>query len=202
MEARPPGIAPANDLARHANGDIDDDGDDDIVFTRYSPHAPALSMFRNLGGGQFEKEEYGHGRAHHVNLGEFDGVPGLEIVYIQLGNGYPEDPRGEPARLHWAAWDAGKLVDRDNFELPDDSYWMDQGDIDLDGREEVLALHPTGVVRVDFDGPTPTMVELGLPRSILMDADGDGDLDYVRYDEELEQVMILHNDGTGRFNAP
>ncbi|NJK31484.1 MAG: hypothetical protein HC927_03150 [Deltaproteobacteria bacterium] len=200
IEALAPGILTTNVLGRYSNGDFDGDGVIDIVFAGGSPWGPALSLHRNVGGGQFDTKEYGRGETQHVNVGEFDGEPGLEIAYVELGGGFPKR-RGERARLYWAVWADDELSELGSFELPIDSYWMEQGDIDLDGREELLVAHPEGLVRVDFDGPTPTMAELDLIRGILMDADSDGDLDMVRFDYDLDEIIVLTNDGTGSFTA-
>jgi hypothetical protein len=82
------------------------------------------------------------------------------------------------------------------------------GDLNLDGQDEIVIAHLRSTDRIavlagDASGNVGRERRVRLGRGIgslvLADLDGDQDLDLAAANEDLDQLLLLHNQGDGRF---
>jgi hypothetical protein len=76
FSADAPHLMPAPDLYVMAAADLDADGDDELIFSRYDVSAGLLVMSPEAGGGWHELQLPG---LRLVDVGEVDGTPGAEV---------------------------------------------------------------------------------------------------------------------------
>lgn len=182
------------------DADVDGDGDRDVILGRRMPTtvsngaiSPSVLLVRNLGGGTFGSPETiaGTGATYDLEISDFDGDGDLDVFQSNA--------------LPFSATLACTLLINDgagtftSWSQPAMSgYYAAAGDLDGDGLADVVLDDQvwinsggTGFVA----GPMlPTT--LGAP-TVLLDVDGDGDLDLVE-----SAATVLRNTGGGVFSAP
>lgn len=82
------------------------------------------------------------------------------------------------------------------------------GDLDLDGQDEILIAHLRSADRIavvagdasgNFGRERRVRAGRGIGSLALADLDGDQDLDLAVANEDSDQLLVLHNQGDGRF---
>ncbi|MCP4537120.1 MAG: VCBS repeat-containing protein, partial [Chloroflexi bacterium] len=193
-----------------AVGDVDDDGDLDIVAGNYYQNI----LYLNDGNGIFDTaRNFGpnSGLTESVALGDIDGDGDLDIVAGYRRGAYPEvggqnviylnDGLGDFAASRYLGID---LHDTESIAL---------GDIDGDGDLDIVAgnsryhVFPAAqnVIYLNDGTGGLTVRTFGTGDDntysvALGDMDGDGDLDIVA-GNKLQQNAIYLNDGAGNFDS-
>ncbi len=190
-------------------GDIDGDGDQDLILTGYTGSSYISQIYRNDGSGNFA--EINAGSLTGVNyssivLGDIDGDGDLDLILtgytglVHLSKIYRNDGSGSFAEVH-----AGSLTGVSSSSVV-------LGDIDGDGDLDLILTGNTGSERVSkiyINDKSGSFTEInagsltGVSDSsiALGDLDGDGDLDLVLtgYTGSLRITKIYQNDRTGGF---
>lgn len=187
-----------------ATGDVDGDGDVDVARVESEPGTKRgerptwrAVLFRNDGKGGFIPDEpvaVGD-EPHEVAMADIDGDGAPDVVVSDDAGVQILLSRGELSEPGPRLDGAGRL--------------LAVGDIDGDGRADILAreeqvdglvLHRStaggGFERSVLTGPGSTKTEY-VADVVLADLDGDDDLDVAISD--YEEVVVLANDGGGRF---
>ena len=201
-----------------ALGDVDGDGDLDLLCANRSDNFPAdialntVSVRLNDGSGNFmapaTNPEVGVGmNPFSVALGDLDGDGDLDFVTANTnsntvsvrrndgaGNFTPPAPNGEVGVGGSPRSVALGDVDGD-------------GDLDLvtanngNGTVSVLLNNGGGSFSQPATNPNPGVV--GNPYSVALgDVDGDGDLDFVTANPVAKAVSVRLNNGSGNFTPP
>jgi hypothetical protein len=195
-----------------AAGDLDGDGDLDLVFG----NAVSDAVYFNAGGGTFVRgsaipDDFLSGNTRSIAIADLNGDGHLDVVFARFGS-------NQATRVHFnngegapQIFTEGDYVDLGPASLNGDS--LATGDVDNDGDIDVALGIRGGYVQLflndgfgNFDDPI-AVTDSGLPsfgfhaRSVaLADLDRNGSLDLVAA-LELGAVRIYRNDGFGDFTA-
>jgi hypothetical protein len=214
-------LAPAtNRLEDVAAGDIDSDGDTDLVVARFLEQS---FVYRNDGFGRFDLDlgaiPAGEDRTLAVALGDVDGDGDLDAVLgveaLVPGTG------GDRVLINDGT---GNFTDETGLRLPaptESTTDIELADIDGDGDLDLIAATsfdffagelPTRLYRNNGNGvftSVPANIpSIGVSTSQLAvaDVDGDNDLDLVLANTRgnfgsmvSQQTLLFRNDGTGVF---
>ncbi|HMQ32876.1 MAG TPA: VCBS repeat-containing protein, partial [Chloroflexaceae bacterium] len=210
----PPGTIGSGEASHVALGDMDGDGDLDIVTAGTGAFSPTVAernlIYFNGGVGQFPPEDargfsQDAAEVSALALGDLDGDGDLDIVEARLGGQnrvYLNDGAG--------GFDTSLLLGGPDTPTAD----VEVGDLDGDGALDILEVNRFGQSRVylgdgaggfDEAGALPVGAPAGgLARAALGDVDGDGDLDIVAdlqpgADAARPTGAIFLNDGAGGF---
>lgn len=163
-----------NMLCQQSLGDIDKDGDLDIVI---GANIGTIWWFENIDGKQFNKHQIGEDALSDKGgvLADIDGDGYLDQVSGGTWFKNPGSGGGE-----WQRFENGAIY----------AYDMEAADINGDGKLEIVALSQLEGTFVYYPGSNPTKkwkkkkIGEGVPGGIspngIGDLDGDGDLDIVR----------------------
>ncbi|MFQ5503628.1 MAG: FG-GAP repeat domain-containing protein [Planctomycetota bacterium] len=198
-------------------GDVDRDGDNDLVFG--ATFQTQTRLFLNDGKGTFTDVTATHlpasrGQTHHIALLDVDGDGDLDLLLANFSKQnrlFENDGKGRyrdvtatnlPVDADASNWVVGGDVDQDG-DL--DLVWGN-GDLNVfpnKGRQNKLYLG-------DGKGKFSDNTSVGLPKAasnteslVLGDVDQDGDLDLVTANSGVylgEQNKLLLNDGKGKFS--
>ncbi len=185
-------------------GDIDADGDFDVLMTGSGDPSPETNIYKNDGSGHYTLSAslMGVWRSS-VALSDMDNDSDLDLIITGQGGGrfYTNDGTGN------FVWEEFVGI----FELVNGSIGV--SDLDNDGDNDLLLTgEPVGSWSqfminngdLTFTSPTNTPVE-GLRKSALgfIDIEGDGDDDLVITGFNISDVPVTKlytNDGTGQFS--
>ena len=201
-----------------ALGDVDSDGDLDLVLGNYTSYGQQNRLYLNDGTGTFTdataaRMPAARDQTHAVALGDVDGDGDLDLVFGNSDSSFQS--YGRQNRLYMndgtGIFTAGRLP-----HVSDGTYAVALGDVDGDGDLDLV--FGNAVFTVPFrwanllylnDGTgTYTVAGAQLPADsdvtmavALGDVDGDGDLDLVfgNYTSYGQQNRLYLNDGTGTF---
>ncbi len=183
-----------------ALGDLDGDGDNDIVAT--SNIGDKVSWWANDGSGSFGVEQViqsSFDGAYAVALGDLDGDGDLDVVATAY----------DGSKVSWWANDgSGSFGSEQLIQSFASAYAVALGDLDGDGDLDVVATAGAGD-KVSWwanDGSGSFGVEQVIQTSFinahdvaLGDLDGDGDLDVVATSYYHGEMSFWLNDGSGSF---
>ena len=193
-----PNMANVNHRVRF--GDLDGDGDDDLLHIKSlitTDPGPLLQVYENRGGGLlvqkpvFTVEPLAGGAfgPHSVKLGDWDGDGWLDLVTVA------SDLKLVRSNGDWT-WSDGGVIENTAGQHAGGGL----ADVDADGQLDYVATHTLALGDGSFPGPpAPDVFGLsigGLPdMPTFLDHDGEGDLDLVG------SGNLWRNDGTGGFTA-
>lgn len=190
---------------QHVIGDVDDDGDNDIVHARsFEQGVPgAFEIFENLGGGSF-----GPGRrvpttleysSYCIDLGDIDADGVTDIVasgaLFEMGSIAVMRGLGGGAFAPGVSYYSGRVAQ-----------YVSAVDVDGNGRDDIVSTNvwsqAVKVFPTEADGSIDMLpaawfaTQFGLD-PIAGDLDGDGDIDAIV--AESSNISALLNDGQGNF---
>ena len=207
---------PALDTRALALGDVDRDGDLDLILGNWGdPYGAPNRLYRNDGAGRFTDVTATRMPAFSdstlsLALGDVDGDGAPDLV---VGNGYNSLLRtGEPNRLY-LNHGAGTFRDATAGRLPPDTDSTSVvllGDVDRDGDLDLLVGNSFPfLLRLYANDGTGRFTEVtathlpanSLPTLALAfgDVDGDGDLDLLHAVQSGARNRLYLNDGAGVF---
>ncbi|NML67910.1 hypothetical protein HHL22_22140 [Hymenobacter sp. RP-2-7] len=184
-----------------ALGDVDGDGDLDVLNTQFSAISNTVSVRLNDGTGQCSgTQSVAVGNApKRVVLGDVDGDGDLDLLTANQGSSSVSvrfnDGRGQ--------FSGGSDLGVDYYPTR-----VTLGDLDGDGDLDLLVATGSGWLNVRLnDGaggfrPGPSVRASGSTTdATLGDVDGDGDLDVVASNFVSNAVSVRLNDGAGSFSG-
>ncbi len=203
--------APVTYPAQHAGyddlevGDVTGDGRDDIVVMSGQTYAvPNVSVLSQLAGGGFSAPAtYSVGTnttTQGIGLGDVTG-DGRNDVVVSYGGNRPGATIGVFPQT--SSGTLGPLVTYASYDIPEP---VEVGDVDLDGRADVVTLHggwlDAGVYRQTAGGglaaeelyPVPYASHYGPNGLALGDLDGNGSLDIAVADSNNGLVVLRNAD--------
>lgn len=204
----------------NAAGDIDNDGDDDLIIANVGFN----ELFLNDGNGFFSNASYLLPTpipdaiypfsiiSINIDLADVDNDGDIDILVAQeLPPVPPFGPAGLPNRIYIQQSD-GTFTDETTSRFPADNIYatfrMFTEDLDNDGDLDIVEfnLGQNQVLINDGNGFFTSETSTRLPirddrtrSSVLGDIDGDGDSDMIVSNSSNEQNRILVNDGNGFF---
>lgn len=186
-------------------GDVDDDGDQDIVVGFQSGDY-RIGILHNSGAGDFGSAQLLAlipGRADAVKAIDLDADDDLDIVIAQAGGEEIVVLENEGA---------GSFAEAVAYGGISSAYFahLAVGDVDGDGDPDLalgrsLAVDTQSIYRNQGDGTFASPEAIDTPMFFagndLGDVDGDHDLDLVLVNESGPSVLLMVNDGLGIFTA-
>ena len=182
--------------------DLDGDGDQDLSTVHHGSND--VSIFLNDGNARFtESQSLDLGdRPWAIESADFDGDGRRDLAVAHEGE--------ETIALLFNRGEDGFVIER-TLELRRRAHAMTIFDVDGDGDTDVVSAAGSSEVALsrnrgngDFDPPEFFQLEGRAqdPRDIVsLDFDEDGDLDLAVAAERSGHVVLLANDGVGRFTA-
>jgi len=187
----------ANDSTAVVLGDLDGDGDLDMVVANESDMANRVYI--NDGAGVFTDsgQILGANASHSIVLGDVNGDGSLDIVVANLAD--------QPNRIYINDG-MGNFVDSGQALGANFSTFVVLGDLDGDGDLDMVVANNKGqgnrVCTNDGLGSFTDIGSIGVNDSasiVLGDVDNDGDLDIVVANDSGQANRIYLNDSTGSF---
>jgi hypothetical protein len=188
-------------------GDIDRDGDLDIVLAR-GRHWPLDNLIlRNDGKGNFttSKLPAEADRTYSAALADLDGDGSLDLV---VSNDRPDK------KVIYLNDGRGNFRTAGTFGRPEwSTRYITVADLNGDGRPDIIVANrssnpakpvPCFVCLNDGKGGFPTEIPLPTQSATIIvaaDLDGDGKIDLFVPHRDGGQSLIFWNDGTGKFSA-
>jgi hypothetical protein len=192
-------------------GDIDGDGDVDMLVSKGGNGPYPMLVFKNDGNAVFTPAANGTinsgGFNRSMTLGDIDGDGDLDLVTTNGDYLYVFGNNGSGTFTQLGSYSTGASFQPvynavENVTL---------ADVDNDGDLDALAtVRNAGVVGVrlnngagTFSGSTNITVGTYARSLAVADVDGDGDLDFVTANSNATAPLSLRlNDGSGNFTAP
>jgi len=192
--------APATLGTALTGGDLDADGDVDLVVTDGWGGADNVHVRFNDGTGQFAAgETFSAGSfAHGVVAGDVDGDGDLDLAVANQGNDNVSVLVNDGA---------GGFPELRNYPVGLNPRPLCGHDFDGDGRLDLAAGRVDGVslLRNDGEGGFAAAGEIPVPGAVsalaVLDADGDGDVDLAAACWNENRIWVARNDGSGAFAA-
>jgi len=191
-------------------GDLDRDGNPDLVATGHDSHGvfvwlgDGTGRFRSAAGSPYPALASGKPHNHGLALGDLDGDGDLDVVTT-------DDEAHVVAVLIGDGRGGFRPAPRSAFRVGRQPYPPTLGDVDRDGRLDVVTPDvESGTLSVLLgDGRGGFRVASGSPIGVtarpyfveLGDLDGDGVLDAVASHDDVSLVTVLLGDGRGGFRA-
>ena len=188
-------------------GDIDRDGDLDIILAK-GRHWPLDNLIlRNDGKGNFTtaKLPAEADRTYSAALADLDGDGSLDLV---VSNDRPDK------KVIYLNDGHGKFRAAGTFGQPEwSTRYITVADLNGDGRPDIIVANrssnpakpvPCFVCLNDGKGGFPTEIPLPTQSATIIvaaDLDGDGKIDLLVPHRDGGQSLIFWNDGTGKFSA-
>ncbi len=188
-------------------GDLDLDGDADLVTRTVSPALGGTSLFQftvfenNIGSLTRSHDVSTHPRSQFQSLADIDGDGLLDIVRSGLQDGYS---------LLMSSESEG-FIGEDYLFLQNPAHRIVAGDLDGDGDQDVLATSGSSsnvldvsVLLNDQDGLfcEEALIPVGssINRLGVQDLDGNGSLDIVCLTDGPSELLLFSNRGQGVFD--
>jgi hypothetical protein len=201
-----------------AAGDLDADGDVDVLVGQSYFSSPGVSVLRNHGDGTFDRPAYSalpwNDSVGRVALSDVDGDGDLDALATI------PDTWGMSARLGlWRNDGCGSLLPVETFQAGPGPVGLAVADFDGDGHDDVVTADSgylgagTTVSLLRHDGQAGPAAGFTAPEPFTggasplvvragdLDGDGDVDLAVAREGASGPVVTILVNDGTGGFTV-
>jgi hypothetical protein len=184
-----------------ALGDLDGDGDLDLLAAQFSSRSNTVSVRFNNGAGHFSgSQQVVVGNApKRVVLGDVDGDGDLDMLTANQGSSTVSVRLNDGA----GTFGGGSEIGVDTYPTR-----VALGDLDGDGDLDLLVATYTGLLNVRLNDGTGTFhpgqsvrAQVSVTDAVLGDVDGDGDLDVLATNFIPETVSVRLNDGTGTFSS-
>lgn len=192
-----------------ALGDIDSDGDLDLIVSGIGTNGNRLDMYLNPGNGDFTNPiPFGiPAGGSYLTLGDLTGDGSLDLVvsggnagymlerYFNRGDGVFLTNVSVGTGVYWSTLCLGDIDGDDDADLV-----VTGQDQNLKRRLDIYKNNGTGV----FSRSTNSAVGVVQGAMVLGDIDNDGDLDFIvtGHDGTAKRLDRYLNDGTGRFTGP
>jgi hypothetical protein len=180
-------------------GDVDGDGDQDLLVAHFSAFSNTISVHANDGTGKYSgNQQVVVGKApKRVILGDMDGDGDLDIVATNAGSNTIS------VRLNNGV---GQFSGGSDVAVDYNPTRVALGDLDGDGDLDLLVAAGGGLnVRfnegVGVFRPGQTVPTRGSTDVVLGDVDLDGDLDALATNFSSNTFSVRLNDGTGTFSG-
>ena len=181
-----------------ATGDLDADGDVDVVFTT---GVEELTLFLNNGDGTFAPQQAIFGGTYNdaIQIADLDNDGDLDLAVATLGSIVIRLNNGD-------ATFQTEFVSVFDADYPEILNQLEVGDFDNDGDVDLAtidtAVNPSVVVLLENDGAagfTTLRQDFSGDSLACGDLDGDGDLDLTV--ATSSQLELRLNDGAGNFDS-
>ncbi len=194
-----------------ASGDMDGDGDHDIISLAEGAFNPGeIIISANDGNGNFSAGLYGHlffcDCIYHlsytsftgVNVEDFDNDGDQDVVISGLTTSLFPKCRCD---FSFILYNSGNGVEYSHIDIvPAFSETIVSGNVNSDGFEDFLGGSGSVFRNVNGTGQFLFSTYANPSGSILLhDYDGDGDLDIASHDFQNQQLNVLGNNGSGVF---
>jgi cysteine-rich repeat protein len=194
---------PAGDnLSALAIGDVDADGDPDLITSLFGDPAGYVGVVRNTGAGFGPLERFAASTPDEflwvssLAPGDFDNDGDLDIA-VGLGG---------PVRV--LLNEGGSFV-RGPTSYASYAYQMRAGDMNGDGLLDIVTADLNDSLEVLLNVGGGSLSYAGrfygvtMPQDLALgDLDSDGDLDVVTPDTQAPEIALFRNDGQGQLGAP
>jgi len=189
-----------------ALGDIDNDGDLDLVVGGYDDSRSRLEIYTNNGAGGFQLKSSLKGtRNGAVALGDIDNDNDLDLIVAYPSPSWSNGLRKYTNNGSGDLIDAGRIAGFDFCSKGGASIAL--GDIDNDGDLDLTAAGNSEHIVLKNDGTgrflfSQSLVGIKKASIALGDIDNDGDLDLVISGRSPAQRLAYYlNDGNGNFGT-
>lgn len=183
-------------------GDIDSDGDIDLVFA--PPYELEIRWMRNNGNGNFSAPEFLTTNDHHLSfnlIGDVDGDGDLDLVGMTRSEYYPDSTvallRNESGSFITVVIDQGVSGTNPPTQF---------ADVDGDGTLDIVGISGNSDIWYKNLGNGTYSAQV-IPRwcapstgpHVAVDVEGDGDLDLIGYSRTQDKLTVHWNIGAGRM---
>ena len=186
-------------------GDLDSDGDVDIVVANASSFLGLTILLNDGDGTSFARQDINAiGLGGSVDIGDLDGDGDLDIV--ATNRAFTRD-----VRVLFNNGD-GTFSGADIYDAGDNPNSLALGDLDGDGDLDMAVTNsdlPQSDIRILFNDGNGIFDSQGrydterFPSSVsLGDLDGDGDLDMATLSPAIDEIALFFNMGDGIFTLP
>jgi hypothetical protein len=186
-----------------ATGDLDDDGDMDLV-TLMNTANTVLLVNRNNGDGSFATPTHysmgGDALNYSLGVGDFDLDGDLDLCAIR---------RETNELLVFPNHGDGTFGDATSYDVAADPIYAEPSDIDGDGDLDIVVTHADfEEISVFENVGNASLLPQSIPvggepgRVVMSDIDGDGHRDLVHSNLESHSITMLMNDGRGGWGRP
>ncbi|WP_413168347.1 FG-GAP-like repeat-containing protein [Capilliphycus salinus ALCB114379] len=206
---------PANsEPGRMVNGDLDNDGADELIVANTDDFDSGFSILFNEGDGTFERPidfttdffSSGAGDDPSLDVGDIDGDGNMDLIAV--------NPDTDEVSIYFNDGE-GDLSSPSTFDAGDRPVITETADIDSDGNTDVVLINSEfnefGVgyegdsLSVLFNRTDDSVLTLtageGVTDVVAADIDGDGDVDLATANEVEDTVSVLFNLGNIRFTS-